>query len=129
MLSYILKRLALMVPTLIGVMTVTFVVIQFVPGGPVEQLMAEARAAAKGGDTSGYRASRDIDQQQIEQLKKLYGFDQPAYVRYVEMLGQFARFDLGRSYLHNQDVWPLIKSKLRSEEHTSELQSPLNLVC
>ena len=77
MLTYILKRLLLMVPTLLGVMTVTFVVIQFVPGGPVEQIMAEARATAKGGDTSGYRASRDIDQRQIEELKKLYGFDKP----------------------------------------------------
>jgi microcin C transport system permease protein len=112
MLSYILKRLLLMVPTLLGVMTVTFVVIQFVPGGPVEQIMAEARASAKGGDTSGYRASRDIDRRQIEELKKLYGFDKPAHVRYLEMLAQFARFDLGRSYLHNQDVWSLIKQKL-----------------
>ena len=112
MLSYILKRLLLMVPTLLGVLTVTFVVIQFVPGGPVEQIMAEARAAAKGGDTSGYRASRDIDAKQIEELKKLYGFDKPAHVRYVEMLAQFARFDLGRSFLHNKDVWTLIKEKL-----------------
>lgn len=112
MLGYILKRLLLMVPTLLGVMTLTFVVIQFVPGGPVEQIMAEARASAKGGDTGGYRASRDIDKQQIDELKKLYGFDKPAHVRYVEMLAQFARFDLGRSYLHNQDVWSLIKQKL-----------------
>ena len=112
MLNYILKRLLLMVPTLLGVLTVTFVVIQFVPGGPVEQIMAEARAAQRGGDTSGYRASRDIDKKQIEELKKLYGFDKPAHVRYVEMLRSFARFDLGRSFLHNKDVWTLIKEKL-----------------
>ncbi len=112
MLSYIVKRALLMVPTLLGVLTLTFVVIQFVPGGPVEQVMAEARAAAKGGDSTGYRASRDIDKKQIEELKKLYGFDKPAHVRYVEMLAQFARFDLGRSFLHNKDVWSLIKEKL-----------------
>ncbi len=112
MLSYILKRLALMVPTLLGALTITFIVMQFVPGGPVEQLMAEARASQKGGDGGGYKASRDIDAKQIEALKKLYGFDKPAHVRYVEMIGNFARFDLGRSFLHNKDVWTLIKEKL-----------------
>ena len=111
--AYIFKRLLLMVPTLLGALTITFVVIQFVPGGPVEQIMAEARASQKGGDAGGlYKAGRDSDAKQIAELKKLYGFDKPAHVRYVEMLAQFARFDLGRSYLHNQDVWPLIKSKL-----------------
>ncbi|MDH5537769.1 MAG: ABC transporter permease subunit [Rhizobacter sp.] len=112
MLIYILKRIALMVPTLLGALTVTFVVIQFVPGGPIDQLMAEARATQKGGEGGGYKASRDIDKQQIEDLKKLYGFDKPAHVRYVEMLGNFLRFDLGRSFQHNKDVWQLIKEKL-----------------
>ncbi len=111
MLTYILKRVLLMIPTLLGALTVTFVVMQFVPGGPVEQLLAEARATDKGG-ASGYKASRDVDKQQIEELKKLYGFDKPAHVRYVEMLGNFARFDLGRSFMHNKDVWQLIKEKL-----------------
>ena len=111
MLSYILKRLALMVPTLWGALTITFIVIQFVPGGPVEQLMAEARAGQRGGD-GGYKASRDSDAKQIAELKKLYGFDKPAHVRYVEMIGNFLRFDLGRSFLQNKDVWTLIKEKL-----------------
>ena len=111
MLSYLLKRLLLMVPTLLGVLTVTFIVIQFVPGGPIEQIMAEAAAGASG-DGDGYRASRDIDKKQLEELKKLYGFDKPAPVRYVEMLGSFARFDLGTSFMHNKDVWQLIKEKL-----------------
>jgi microcin C transport system permease protein len=110
MLSYILKRILLMVPTLLGALTITFIVVQFVPGGPVEQIMAEARASA-GGD-EGYRAGRDIDKKQIEELKKLYGFDKPAHVRYVEMLVSFAQFDLGRSFMHNKDVWALIKEKL-----------------
>ena len=111
MLIYILKRIALMIPTLWGALTITFIVIQFVPGGPVEQIMAEARAAQRGGE-GGYRASRDNDAKQIAELKKLYGFDKPAHVRYVEMMGNFLRFDLGRSFLKNQDVWTLIKQKL-----------------
>jgi microcin C transport system permease protein len=110
MLNYILKRLLLMVPTLLGALTLTFVVIQFVPGGPVEQLMAEARAGQ--GEGGGYKARRDSDEKQIAELKKLYGFDKPAPVRYVEMIGHFLRFDLGRSFLQNKDVWTLIKEKL-----------------
>ena len=74
MLSYILKRLLLMVPTLLGVLTVTFIVIQFVPGGPIEQLMAEARMG-RGGESSAYKAGRDSDAKQLAELKKLYGFD------------------------------------------------------
>jgi len=111
MLAYILKRLLLMLPTLIGVLTVTFVVIQFVPGGPVEQLVAEARAGTRG-EGSSYGAKRELDAKQVAELKKLYGFDKPAHVRYVEMLQSFANFDLGRSFMHNKDVWPLIKEKL-----------------
>ena len=111
MLAYILKRLLLMVPTLIGVLTVPFVVIQFVPGGPIEQLMAEARIG-KGAEGSVYKAGRDSDAKQLAELKKLYGFDKPVEVRYADMLSSFARFDLGRSFMHNKDVWQLIKEKL-----------------
>jgi microcin C transport system permease protein len=109
MLAYILRRVLLMIPTLIGALTITFVVMQFVPGGPVEQVMAEARAGAIEGR---YKAGRDLDKQRVEELKKLYGFDKPAHVRYFEMLGSFARFDLGRSFMQNKDVWQLIKEKL-----------------
>jgi microcin C transport system permease protein len=117
MLSYILKRILLMLPTLLGALTITFVVIQFVPGGPVEQIMAEARAQSgnsggSAGEGISYKAGRDNDAKQLEALKKLYGFDKPAHVRYVEMLGNFLRFDLGRSFLQNKDVWTLIKEKL-----------------
>jgi microcin C transport system permease protein len=109
MLGYILKRILLMLPTLLGALTITFIVVQFVPGGPIETIMAEASA---GGEGEAYRASRDVDKKQIEELKKLYGFDKPTHVRYFEMLANFARFDLGRSYLQNKDVWQLIKEKL-----------------
>jgi microcin C transport system permease protein len=108
MLVYILKRIVLMVPTLLGALTVTFIVIQFVPGGPVEQALAAARIGRGGA----YKARGDTDAKQIEELKKLYGFDKPAHVRYVEMLGNFARFDLGRSFSHDKPVWQLIKEKL-----------------
>jgi microcin C transport system permease protein len=108
MLVYLLKRIALMLPTVLGVLTVAFVVIQFVPGGPVEQIMAKSRMGGGGA----YRAHGDTDQKQIEALKKLYGFDKPAPQRYVEMLENFARFDLGTSFMQNKPVWALIREKL-----------------
>jgi microcin C transport system permease protein len=111
MLSYILKRVGLMIPTLLGALTVTFIVMQFVPGGPVEQILAEARAGA-GAQGAGYKAGRDIDAKQREQLMKQYGFDKPAHERYLKMLADFARFDLGKSFLQNKGVWELIKEKL-----------------
>jgi microcin C transport system permease protein len=112
MLAYILKRILLMIPTLVGVLTLTFVVVQFVPGGPIEQIMAETRGGSGADGGGGYRASRDVDAKQIAELKQLYGFDKPAYQRYGEMMLNFARFDLGKSFMHNKDVWTLIKEKL-----------------
>jgi len=111
MLAYIGKRLLLMVPTVLGVLTLTFVLIQFVPGGPIDQIIAEARAD-KGGDTGGFQGRRDLDAKQIADLKKLYGFDKPPLERYIAMLGSFSRFDLGKSFMRNKDVWPLIKEKM-----------------
>ncbi len=111
MLAYILKRIGLMVPTILGALTLTFVVMQFVPGGPVEQILAEARAGG-GAEGSGYKAGRDIDKKQREELMKQFGFDKPAPERYLKMLGDYARFDLGKSFLQNKSVWELIKEKL-----------------
>lgn len=115
MFAYILKRLLLMIPTLLGVLLVTFVIIQFVPGGPVEQYIAEARGGlGSGGETAGlvYRGNEGIDAKRLEEIKALYGFDKPAHERFLQMLGQFARFDLGKSFMHNKDVWMLIREKL-----------------
>jgi microcin C transport system permease protein len=121
--SYILKRLLLMLPTLFGILLITFIVIQFVPGGPVEQMVAQlqgresaggeagGRAAGAAG-LAGYRGRQGVDAAKVEEIKKLYGFDKPAHERFVQMLGQFARFDLGRSFFHNKDVGTLIKEKL-----------------
>src|SRR5258706_9250601 len=110
--SYILKRLLLMIPTLLGVLTLTFVVIQFVPGGPVEQALHDLRKGAEQGAPFGLPAHTGVDAQQIAQLKALYGFDKPPLERYGLMLKRFARFDLGQSYFRHQSVWSLIVSKL-----------------
>ena len=115
MLSYIAKRLLLMVPTLLGILLLTFAVVQFVPGGPVEQYLAEAKAgtgtSAEGGGLS-YRGAQGVDPKRIAQIKALYGFDKPAHERFWQMLGQFARFDLGRSFFQNKEVGQLILEKL-----------------
>src|SRR6266850_2590194 len=120
--SYLLKRLLLMIPTLFGILLITFVVIQFVPGGPVEQLVYQLEgreggmegggAAARGPGLGGYRGRQGVDAAQIEEIKKLYGFDKPAHERFVQMIGQFARFDLGTSFFHNKRVSQLIAEKL-----------------
>lgn len=115
MFAYILKRLLLMVPTVLGVLLLTFAVIQFVPGGPVEQYMAEAKASggasSEGGGLS-YRGGQGVDPKRLAQIKALYGFDKPAHERFWLMLKQFTQFDLGRSFFQNKDVWQLVKEKL-----------------
>jgi microcin C transport system permease protein len=117
MLAYILKRLLLMVPTLFGVMLMTFVVIQFVPGGPVEQMVAQLQGRDTGGEgaaaaASGYRGRQGVDAARIAEIKSLYGFDKPPTERFWMMLKQFAQFDLGKSFFYPKDVWHLIKEKL-----------------
>ncbi len=117
MLAYIFKRLLLMVPTLFGVLLMTFVVIQFVPGGPVEQMVSQLQGRDTGGEGaaaagSGYRGRQGVDAARIEEIKTLYGFDKPPTERFWMMLKQFAQFDLGKSFFYPKDVWNLIKEKL-----------------
>jgi microcin C transport system permease protein len=117
MTSYILKRLLLMIPTLFGVLLVTFLIVQFVPGGPVEQMVAQLQGRDTGGERAaaagaGYRGRQGLDPARIEEIRKLYGFDKPAHVRFLQMLGQFARFDLGQSFYQHKDVWQLVKEKM-----------------
>ena len=117
MAAYITKRLLLMIPTLIGVMLMTFIVTQFVPGGPVEQLISQMQGRAHGGEASSgteglYRGAKGLSEEQTARLNKLYGFDKPAYERFFDMMINFARFDLGDSYFHNKSVIELVKSKL-----------------
>jgi len=117
MASYILKRLLLMIPTLLGVLLITFTVIQFVPGGPVEQLVSQLKGQAMHGEASSgveglYRGAKGLDEERINELKAFYGFDKPAWKRFVDMLGNYLTFNLGESYFHHQSVLQLVISKL-----------------
>jgi microcin C transport system permease protein len=107
MTRYIATRLLLMLPTLLGVLTATFILVQFVPGGPVEQAISELRQRSQESGNGG-----ELDAVQIEAIKKLYGFDKPPLERFWLTVSSFARFDFGTSFQSNQDVWTLIKSKL-----------------
>lgn len=118
MTAYILRRLLLMVPTLLGILLVSFVIIQFVPGGPVEQMVAQLQGVGAGGGeaaaagASGYRGRQGVDAQQLEEIKAFYGFDKPAPQRFIEMVGRYLTFDLGTSYRYQKSVWSLIVEKL-----------------
>ena len=106
--SYILRRLLLMVPTLFGISLACFALTQFVPGGPVEQMVSQIRQAQ--GDR-GQDASRSITPEEIENIKRHYGFDKPVHIRYVTWLGKIVRLDMGRSYSYGEPAWDVIKSK------------------
>ena len=116
MITYSLKRILLMIPTLFGIMLITFTVTQFVPGGPVEKLVAEIEGQSGGGETgvsvSAYRGDMGLDQERIEELKHLYGFDQPPAKRFLTMMAHYLRFDFGTSYYYQQDVVALVISRM-----------------
>ena len=136
MYAYILRRLLLIIPTLLGIMVINFVVIQFAPGGPVEQLIAEIRGNAtdatsafsgqqgdvqsSGGDAqssgsgsaSKYRGAQGLDPSIIEEIEKQFGFDQPMHVRFFKMVKDYARFDFGDSYFRDQSVLELVLDKM-----------------
>ncbi|MCB1783174.1 MAG: microcin C ABC transporter permease YejB [Alphaproteobacteria bacterium] len=132
---YIFKRLLLMIPTLLGILLVSFVIIQFVPGGPVERMVAQLQGhggnsmgrIGGGGDIAGasssaaatasqgssqYRGAQGLDPAFLEELKKMYGFDKPAYVRFFIMLKNYATFNLGESYYRDKSVVGLIVEKM-----------------
>ncbi|WP_417910742.1 microcin C ABC transporter permease YejB [Candidatus Electronema sp. PJ] len=114
---YILKRILLMIPTLFGIMLITFAITQFVPGGPVEKMVAKLEGHGAGGEAvsggSGiYQGKQGLDPQRIEQLRKLYGFDKPPVQRFVSMMTSYLLFDFGQSYYHQQGVAELVVSKL-----------------
>ncbi len=129
LLRYIGKRLLLMIPTLLGILLITFAIIQFVPGGPVEQMVQMLKgdhaalggasaslpggASAEVGQTSNiYRGNRGVDAKKLEEIKALYGFDKPVHERFVQMVAGFLSFDLGKSFFHDRSVWELMKDKL-----------------
>ena len=121
MTGYLLRRLLLLVPTLFGIIAINFAVVQFAPGGPVEQAMAEARG--RGGETTAritgatsdsgsYRGARGLDAKQIEELKKQFGFDKPAGTRFLLMVRDYLTFDFGRSFFRDQTVLALVLQKM-----------------
>lgn len=134
MTAYIIRRLLLMIPTLFGIMLVSFVVVQFAPGGPVERIIAQiqgvnasassrissaggevgggGRVATGGGGSSKYRGAQGLDPEFIAQLEKQFGFDKPAHVRFGIMMWNFIRFDFGESYYRSTSVIDLILEKM-----------------
>jgi len=105
-----------MIPTLFGVMLVTFTVTQFVPGGPVERLLSQiegsGRAAEAGSGRSLYHGREGLDQERMDKLKSLYGFDKPPVQRFFIMMKNYLTFDFGMSYYHHKSVVALVVSKL-----------------
>lgn len=108
MTAYIIRRLLLMIPTLLGITIVVFALIQFVPGGPVEELISKVRAVSSEG---GADATKRISEQELENIKAYFGFDKPVVVRYFEWLWNILRLDFGRSYVYQEPVGEVIISK------------------
>ena len=124
MAAYIARRILLMIPTLFGIMLVTFIVTQFVPGGPVERMMAEIEGHSTTGLSTGkgevrvmpksnlYQGAQGLDNERLEKLRALYGFDKPPVERFLTMMKNFLVFDFGTSYYHHKSVVNLVISKL-----------------
>ncbi|MFH1217446.1 MAG: microcin C ABC transporter permease YejB [Pseudomonadota bacterium] len=117
MFTYILRRILLMIPTLFGIMLITFTVTQFVPGGPVERLIADMQRSSRGSEVSGaatslYQASQGLDAERLAEIKALYGFDKPPVERFFTMMSNYLVFDFGNSYYHHRSVVDLVISKL-----------------
>jgi microcin C transport system permease protein len=136
--AYIFRRILFMIPTLLGIMLVSFVVVQFAPGGPVERVIAQlsgsdtgatsrisgsaggdfgARGQMQGGaqmdaTSSKYRGAQGLDPEFIKRLEQQFGFDKPAYERFFIMLKNYLTFDFGKSYFRDVRVIDLIKEKL-----------------
>src|SRR6201991_5075663 len=134
--AYIVRRKFLMLPTLFGILFVSFLVVQFAPGGPVDRVIAQlsgadtgglSRVSGGGGDfgnrgqvnaaaadavNSKYRGAQGLDPEFIKKLEKQFGFDKPAPERFALMVWNFARFDFGNSYFRDVSVLQLIKEKL-----------------
>jgi microcin C transport system permease protein len=113
--GYFIRRLLLVIPTFIGITLAVFVITHFVPGGPVErQIMRYRMAAMTEGGAAGASAgatSVALPEEAIEEIRRFYGFDKPVHIRYLEWLGNVVRLDLGNSYIYQEPVWDVIKSR------------------
>ena len=132
MTAYIIRRLLLVVPTLIGIMTVNFVIIQIAPGGPVEQMIAKLQGEAVsaterlsgGGEdvkgqkkaisetTSKYRGAQGLAPEMVAEIELMYGFDKPIHVRFFKMMRDYATFNFGDSFFRDQKVVDLVLEKM-----------------
>ncbi len=138
--AYIVRRLLLMIPTLLGIMVINFVVLQFMPGGPVEQVIAQltgvasdatarvsgggqgaevggaqGQASQQGGGsdvTSKYRGAQGLDPQLIRDLERQFGLDKPAHERFFTMMRNYLVFDFGESFFRDRPVVELVIEKL-----------------
>lgn len=135
--AYIARRVLLMIPTILGIMLISFAIVQFAPGGPVERIIAQlqgfdvgatGRFSGGGGDVgqgaatqagpmaaesaSKYRGAQGLDPKFIAELEKQFGFDKPAWERFLLMVKNYAMFDFGRSYFRDEKVINLIAEKL-----------------
>jgi len=118
MTAYLLRRMLLIIPTFLGITIMVFIITRFVPGGPIERMIAEARMQKMGGTTAAGPGPASGDQtqplseEQIEELKKYYGFDKPVLVSYFLWLGKVLRGDLGTSTRYYDPVWDMIKERI-----------------
>ena len=133
MAAYILRRLLLIIPTLIGILAINFIIVQAAPGGPVEQTIAQlegidvgatarfsggqsdlstSQQSSQNGNDSSYRGGRGLDPEIVKRIEELYGFDKPAHERFWQMLKSYAQFDFGRSLFSDKSVTDLILEKL-----------------
>ncbi|MGA1831110.1 microcin C ABC transporter permease YejB [Rhizobium wenxiniae] len=125
--AYILRRLLLMIPTIVGIMGISFLVVQFAPGGPVEQIIAQVQGQDSGDRLSGasndlsaqgvssdssYRGAQGLDPEFIKKLEQQFGFDKPPLTRFLDMMWNYIRFDFGESFFRNTPVIDLIIDKL-----------------
>jgi microcin C transport system permease protein len=123
--AYLLRRLLLVIPTLFGIIAINFVVVQFAPGGPVEQMIAElkghgnvmGRMTGGGAEVmptsdSGYRGARGLDPHVVAGIRKMFGFDKPAPERFVLMMRGYLTFDFGRSFFRDKPVLQLVEEKM-----------------
>ena len=114
MTAYFLRRFLLIVPTFLGITVAVFVIMQFVPGGPVERRIMQYQMAAASGSGIGAGVSRGaatLPEDALEQIRAYYGFDKPVHIRYIQWLWKVLHLDLGTSYIYQDPVWDVIRSR------------------
>jgi microcin C transport system permease protein len=123
--AYILRRILLMIPTIVGIMAISFTIVQFAPGGPVEQIISDLTSQTSGdrlssgndmsavvAEDSAYRGARGLDPEFIAKLEKQFGFDRPPLERFFKMMWDYVRFDFGQSFFQDRSVVDLIVEKM-----------------